>query len=137
MLFTPLPLSSLPTWCELQGLEFLGTKVALSPNCCEPGQPGQAISPINGIISTRELNSVDTCDPLPILLDIPKNLILGEEFLLQFQKIDSHFKQLRELVGGKSTRLDVMLFLLMQMTIARNNTVELCPHEVMLGLLKC
>ncbi|KAJ8062483.1 hypothetical protein OCU04_009014 [Sclerotinia nivalis] len=121
MRITPLPLSSLPAWCRLNNVEFLDTAVSSSEICLH----GDNVSPQNGITTTRALSSVNTCD-IPTLLDIPCDLVLGKDFLLEMEMVDHHFKQLRELVGGKSIRGDVMLFLLLQITIARNNTTVIC-----------
>ncbi|ATZ57251.1 hypothetical protein BCIN_14g04070 [Botrytis cinerea B05.10] len=119
MLFSPLPLSSLPAWCKLNNVDFLDTIVSSSKICLQ----GENTSLPNGIITTKTLSSVDAHE-LPTLLDIPSDLILGKDFLLEMERVDSHFKQLREAVGGKSIREDAKLFLLLQMTIARNNTNE-------------
>lgn len=117
MHFAPLPLSSLPAWCKLNNVDFLDTIVSSSKICLQ----GENTSLPNGIITTKTLSSVDVHD-LPTLLDIPSDIILGKDFLLEMERVDSHFKQLREAVGGKSIREDAKLFLLLQMTIARNNT---------------
>ncbi|KAB8290254.1 hypothetical protein EYC80_011120 [Monilinia laxa] len=88
-----LSLSSLPGWARLNGIEFFDTAISSSDHG-------------NGIVTTRVLSSVDTFD-LPTLLEVPKDLILDREFLLEIEKIDPQYKQLRELI-----------------TIARNNTIQ-------------
>ncbi|ESZ96834.1 hypothetical protein SBOR_2782 [Sclerotinia borealis F-4128] len=124
MIFSPLPLSSLPAWSKLNNVDFLDTAVSSMTLEIEMSDHSEEVVQ-RGIITTRALSSVDTFD-IPTLLEIPKELVLCREFLLEERKLDSHFEQLRELVGWKSFRLDIMLFLLMQMTIARNNTLLDC-----------
>ncbi|CAD6442552.1 697b3389-712a-416d-8197-86d2031d49ae [Sclerotinia trifoliorum] len=121
MRIAPLPLSALPLWCRSNNVEFLDTTVRSSEICLH----GDNASPQNGISTTRALTTVNTCD-IPTVLDIPSDLILGKDFLLEIEKVDHHFKQLRELVGERSIRLDIMLFLLLQITIARNDTTAIC-----------
>lgn len=121
MRITPLPLSALPLWCRSNNIEFLDTAVSSSKICLQGDNP----SPPNGITTTRALTTVNTCD-IPTVLDIPKDLVLGKDFLSEIEMVDHHFKQLRELVGGKSIRGDIMLFLLLQITIARNDTTLIC-----------
>ncbi|QSZ33073.1 hypothetical protein DSL72_002658 [Monilinia vaccinii-corymbosi] len=105
-----LSLSSLPAWSRLNNVIFFDTVVFPSGHQ-------------NGILTLRPLSSVDIFD-LPTLLEVPKDLLLDRDFLLEVEKVDAHFKQLRELAGGTSIRKDVMLFLLIQMTIARNDTIQ-------------
>lgn len=125
MYFPNLPLTALAPWGALNNVQFLDTTVAESKE-----HKGQ-----HGIVITRTLSSVDIHD-MPRLLDVPKELVLDREFLLRMEILDPHFKQLKELIGGKSFRGDVMLFLLLQVTIARNNTI-ICKncfdHKVSLG----
>ncbi|KAI9644149.1 hypothetical protein NHQ30_007502 [Ciborinia camelliae] len=128
MRIPPLPLSSLPAWSKLNNVEFLDATVSVSSAEKLPtagrNDPFGYIQQ-NGIFTTRALSTVDTFD-IPTILEVPKDLILGRDFLLEMGRVDPHFKQLVELVGGKSTRGDVMLFLLIQMTIARNNMIIDC-----------
>ncbi|PQE25604.1 set domain-containing protein [Rutstroemia sp. NJR-2017a BBW] len=99
---TPLPLTSLPAWCKLNGVSFLDTTISSLPS-------GRG----NGIVSTKALNSLDTYD-IPTLLEVGKDVVLDGDLLLEMQRVDKGFRDLGECMRRKET----MLFLLMQITNA-------------------
>ncbi|KAM3066802.1 hypothetical protein ACMFMG_011871 [Clarireedia jacksonii] len=109
----PLPLTSLPAWCKLNGVSFLDTTISSIPS-------GRG----NGVVATKALNSWDTYD-IPTLLEVGKEVVLDADLVLEMQRVDKGFRELvdcvkgKEIEGkGKTTRKEVMLFLLMQITTA-------------------
>lgn len=101
-----LPISALPAWSKLNAVDFLDIHV-------------QDLGPSKGfgVVTSRALSSKATFD-VPTLLVVPSELVLSKEAVEEWSKVDGHLKELLGVAGGKSTRGDVMLFLLMQITIA-------------------
>jgi hypothetical protein len=87
----PLPLTSLPAWCKLNGVSFLDTTISSLPS-------GRG----NGIVATKALNSLDTYD-IPTLLEVGKDVVLDGDLLLEMQRVDKGFRDLVECVRGKET----------------------------------
>ncbi|KUJ18403.1 SET domain-containing protein [Mollisia scopiformis] len=111
-----LPINALPAWAKLNDVNFLD--ISVHDLGSEKGY---------GLVTSRALSSEDVFD-VPTLLIVPHDLILSAEAVEEHAKVDAHFKQLLEVFGGKSTRGDVMLFLLMQISIASH------PDEKAVGL---
>jgi hypothetical protein len=86
---SPLPLTSLPAWCKLNGVSFLDTTVSSLPS-----RRG------NGIVLLKALNSLDTYD-IPTLLEVGNDVVLGRDLLLEMQRVDKGFSDLVECVIGK------------------------------------
>jgi hypothetical protein len=84
-----LPISALPAWCKLSDVLFFDIEVK---------DLGNAKG--FGLVTCRPLSSRDTFD-IPTLLTIPHDLILSAEFLEEQAKVDSHFRQLLSVAGGK------------------------------------
>ncbi|KAI9742270.1 MAG: hypothetical protein M1818_004170 [Claussenomyces sp. TS43310] len=100
----PIPISSLPAWSKLNDINFYDVRV----------QTLDASG--HGLAAERALSSANTYDQ-PRLLSVPKDLILSNEAVEEYAKVDGDFRELLHVAGGKSTRGDVMLFLIMQLTI--------------------
>jgi len=111
-----LPISALPAWSKLNDVNFLDIRVE-----------DLGSSKGFGLVTSRDLNSKDVFD-VPTLMIVPNELMLSAEAVEEWGKVDAHFKEVLEKVGGKSTRSDVMLFLLMQITIAAKH------HGMNIGL---
>ncbi|TVY93002.1 SET domain-containing protein [Lachnellula willkommii] len=101
-----LPITALPAWSKLNDVSFIDISVQ-DLN----GSKG------SGLVTSRALSSKATYD-IPTLLVIPHDLILSAEAIEEHAKVDQHFCELLEVAGGKSLRGDMLLFLLMQITIA-------------------
>ncbi|KAK0107353.1 hypothetical protein ONS95_004046 [Cadophora gregata] len=101
-----LPITALPAWCKLNDVNFLDIRV--QDLGCSKGF---------GLVTSRALNSKDVFD-VPTLMIVPSELILSAETVEEWGKVDTHFKEVLDRAGGKTTRGNVMLFLLMQITIA-------------------
>ena len=77
------PLGNLPTWASLNHVNFHGAEVAPLP-----GSRG------SGLVTTARRNSED-----PVLVRVPKDLILSLESVWIFAKSDKHLKEALEAVG--------------------------------------
>lgn len=123
-----LPLSSLRTWAKFNGIDF--KDISVEKNKEYGGY---------GVISTTTItdSAGDEGSDLTVL-NVPNDLILSAETIAEHAKIDKHFGQILEAVGGnvcvhlidhveriliatQSLRGDVMLFLLMQVTRASSD----------------
>ena len=78
-----LPIETLLTWANLNGLSFNGAEVAPLP-----GSRG------SGLVATAQRNSEDL-----ILVKVPEDLILSRENVWIFAKSDKHLKEALEAVG--------------------------------------
>lgn len=105
-----IPITALPVWSKFNDVNFLDIHIQ------DLGAKGF------GILTSRLLNSIQTHD-IPTLLMVPHDLILSAEAIEENKKVDGHFRQLIEVVGGTSFRGNVLLFLLMQITIASEKGV--------------
>ncbi|KFY18459.1 hypothetical protein V493_08604 [Pseudogymnoascus sp. VKM F-4281 (FW-2241)] len=106
-----LSLSYLPTWAKFNDIEF--KDVSVEKNKEYGGY---------GITSTSKIpHSVLNQEGNLTVLNVPKDLILCAETIAEHAKVDRHFAQILEAVGGNSLRGDVMLFLLMQVTRASSD----------------
>ncbi|TVY31195.1 SET domain-containing protein [Lachnellula hyalina] len=101
-----LPLTALPAWSKLNDVSFIDISVQELND-----------SKGSGLVTSRALSSKATYD-IPTLLVVPHDLILSAEAIEEYAKVDQHFRELLEVAGGKSLRGDMLLFLLMQITIA-------------------
>ncbi|KAI9055571.1 hypothetical protein LZ554_000517 [Drepanopeziza brunnea f. sp. 'monogermtubi'] len=106
MQITQLPISALPAWSKLNAVDFLDISVQ-----------DLGSSKGLGLVTSRALSSKNTFD-IPTLLVVPNELVLSREAVGEWAKVDGHLRELLGAAGGKSTRGDIMLFLLMQITIA-------------------
>jgi hypothetical protein len=84
-----LPITALPAWCKLNGVNFLDIKIT------DLEDPKGF-----GLVTERTLSSKDTFD-IPTLLIIPHDLILNAEAVEEHAKVDHHFRQLLDVAGGK------------------------------------
>ncbi|CZT44243.1 related to SET domain protein [Rhynchosporium secalis] len=100
------PITALPAWSKLNDVDFLDIHVS-----------DLGSSKGFGLVTSRALNSKEVYDA-PTLLIVPKELVLSAEAVEEWAKVDTHFRELLGKAGGKSTRGDIMLFLLMQITVA-------------------
>ncbi|KAH6630900.1 hypothetical protein B0J18DRAFT_115642 [Chaetomium sp. MPI-SDFR-AT-0129] len=101
-----LPIQGLPVWARLNGVSFHNITVA------DTEDKGY------GVVSNTELNaSQDTADG-PALISVPHALILNAAAVEEYAKEDKSFKQLLDAVGRRSSRTDVLLFLLVQSVLA-------------------
>ncbi|KFZ08189.1 hypothetical protein V502_09499 [Pseudogymnoascus sp. VKM F-4520 (FW-2644)] len=106
-----LPLSYLRTWAKFNDIGF--ENISVEENKEYGGY---------GIISTTTIpSSAPDKEGSQTVLNVPKDLILSADTIAEHAKVDKHFGQILEAVGGASLRGDVMLFLLMQVTRASSD----------------
>ncbi|KAI1140464.1 SET domain-containing protein [Hypoxylon sp. FL0543] len=99
-------LDDLPAWCVLNDVTFVDVKVA--------DISGRGY----GLIAERYLNNeVENVEP-PALLTVPKDLVLSAEGVEEYAKENKDFRQLLDVAGHKSTRGDVLLFLMAQLVLS-------------------
>ncbi|CAL3972609.1 unnamed protein product [Diplocarpon coronariae] len=101
-----LPVSALPAWSKLNSVDFLDIGVQ---------DLGSAKG--FGLVTSRALSSRDTFD-VPTVMVVPGELVLSGGAVEEWMKVDGALRELIGRAGGKSTRSDIMLFLLLQITIA-------------------
>lgn len=85
-----LPLSSLRTWAKFNGIDF--ENISVEKNKEYGG---------HGIVSTTTIpDSAQAQEDSLTVLNVPKDLILSAETIAEHAKIDKHFGQILEAVGG-------------------------------------
>lgn len=84
-----LPVSSLRTWAKFNGIEF--EEVSVEKNKEYGGF---------GVVSTTTIDSAPDQEGNLTVLNIPKDLILSAETIAEHAKIDKHFGEILEAVGG-------------------------------------
>ncbi|KAI8963772.1 SET domain-containing protein [Daldinia sp. FL1419] len=101
-----LSLDDLTVWSTLNGIQFLNVGVT---NIDGRG---------NSLISKEELVNLED-EPEPTkLVTVPKELILSAAGVEEYAKENKDFRQLLDAVGHKSTRRDILLFLLYQRALS-------------------
>lgn len=121
-----LPIESLPAWAILQDVKV--QQVAMSHI------KGKGY----GLVANTDLNASKNSNEALEIMRIPAELVLSREAVEEYVKVDQHFKQLIESVGRKvsciaacnsqdytnhsaqSTRLDIMLYLLVHIVSGRH-----------------
>jgi hypothetical protein len=111
------PIETLPTWAEFNGIKFNSVKIGPIPGLENRGST---------VIATRELAG-NREGPL---ITVPKDLIISRRNIDLIAKSDQHLREVLDAVGdfGRTTRGSVLIFLLMQATIA-------CPNIKDIGVL--
>ncbi|TQV94002.1 hypothetical protein V2A60_003848 [Cordyceps javanica] len=103
-----LSIDSLPTWATLQDVKLQQV----------------AMRRINGkgygLVAEDTLNASEDVNKTSEIIRIPAELVLSGEAIEEYAKVDHHFKELIEKAGRKSTRLDIMLYLLVHIVSARH-----------------
>jgi hypothetical protein len=89
MHITALPTTALPAWCKLNNVSFHDVSIK------ELGSSG------NGIVTDRTLSSEQETFDIPALMMIANELILCRGFIEEHARVDSHFRELLTLAGGK------------------------------------
>ncbi|KAJ3483653.1 hypothetical protein NLG97_g7256 [Lecanicillium saksenae] len=69
-----------------------------------------------GLVAEKDLNASEDLNDAAEIMRIPAALVLSAEAVDEYTKVDQHFKQLIE----TSTRLDIMLYLLVQIVSGRH-----------------
>ncbi|KAI2473201.1 SET domain-containing protein [Annulohypoxylon bovei var. microspora] len=99
-------LNDLPAWCVLNDVTFVDVRVA----------------DINGrgygLIAEKDIIDEGGNVEIPALLTIPKDLILSAEGVEEYAKENKDFRQLLDTAGRRSTRGDILLFLLVQLVLS-------------------
>ena len=84
---TELPISALPAWAKLNDVIFYDISVH--------DIEGKGY----GLVADRSLSSEDAFD-MPVLLHIPKDLILSKEVVEEHARVDKDFRGLLAAAGG-------------------------------------
>jgi hypothetical protein len=82
-----LPITALPAWTKLNDVTFYDISVH--------DIEGKGF----GLVANRHLSSDDTFD-MPVLLRIPKDLILSAEVVEEHAQVDKDFRELLAAAGG-------------------------------------
>ncbi|KAK4041793.1 hypothetical protein C8A01DRAFT_34171 [Parachaetomium inaequale] len=101
-----LPIEGLPAWAHLNDVSFHGVKVV--------NTEGKGY----GVVSDTDLEATDDTSDAPALLTVPHDLVLNAAAVEEYAKEDKNFRQLLDAIGRRSTRADVLLFLLVQTVLA-------------------
>lgn len=111
------PIDALPRWAEFNGVKFNNIRVGPIPGLEHHGST---------VIANRDLNGGQE-DPV---MFVPKELIVSRQNIELFAKSDQHLREVLQAVGdfGRTTRGAVLIFLLVQVTIA-------CPTIKDVGVL--
>ncbi|KAI2638873.1 SET domain-containing protein [Hypomontagnella submonticulosa] len=99
-------INDLPAWCTLNDVFFFDVQVA---NIKDRG---------NGLVAKKDLINEDDTAELPSLLTVPKELVLSAEGVEEYAKENVSFRQLLDAAGHKSTRGNILLFLLFQLVLS-------------------
>jgi hypothetical protein len=84
---TELPIAALPAWTKFNDVIFYNTNVH--------DIEGKGF----GLVADRPLSSEDSFD-MPVLLRVPKDLILSAEAIEQYVQVDKDFRELLTAAGG-------------------------------------
>ncbi|KAL2148765.1 hypothetical protein VTH82DRAFT_1912 [Thermothelomyces myriococcoides] len=101
-----LPIEGLPAWARFNDVLFHGVTVTRTE--------GKGY----GVVSDTDLSITNDTTESPDLLTVPHSLVLNAEAVSEYAKEDKNFKRLLDAVGRRSTRTDVLLFLLVQTALA-------------------
>ncbi|KAL2758240.1 hypothetical protein ACRALDRAFT_1061461 [Sodiomyces alcalophilus JCM 7366] len=93
--------AALPVWNRLNNVTLINVTPRHVP------QRG------TGLVADRDVTHDNTALP-PALARIPRDLILSHQSVEEFTKVDGHFRELLDVAGRKSPRVDACLFLLAQ-----------------------
>jgi hypothetical protein len=92
-----LPLSYLPSWAKFNDISF--EDISVERNTDYGGY---------GVVTTTTVfDSAGNEDSCLSLLKVPKDLILSAESIAEHSKVDKHYKQILELVGGNVFMLPI------------------------------
>ncbi|ATY66230.1 SET domain [Cordyceps militaris] len=73
-----------------------------------------------GLVAGTGLNASEEADDALEIMRVPAELVLSGEAVEEYAKVDHHFKQLIEAAGRKSTRLDIMIYLLVHIVSGKH-----------------
>ncbi|KAI1443430.1 SET domain-containing protein [Annulohypoxylon stygium] len=99
-------LKDLPAWCVLNDVAFVNVKAT--------NIDGRGL----GLVAERDLTDEGGNGEIPALLTIPRDLVLSAEGVEEYAKENKDFRQLLDTAGHRSTRGDVLLFLLVQLVLS-------------------
>ncbi|KAK3988316.1 hypothetical protein QBC44DRAFT_103848 [Cladorrhinum sp. PSN332] len=103
-----LPIEDLPAWARLNNVSFADVMVTKTE--------GKGY----GVFAQKDMTAVEGTLDTPVLFTVPRDLTLNITAIDEYAKEDKNFKQLLEAVSEhRSTRTDILLFLLVQTARAR------------------
>ncbi|KAF3013997.1 hypothetical protein E8E14_008977 [Neopestalotiopsis sp. 37M] len=94
--------NAFPQWCTYNDAGLLDIALATDE------ERGNHFRPVKDLS-----NSEDGGDP-PLLLTVPKDMVLSAEAIQQYAKVDKNFRDIYDAAGHQSHRMDTLLFLLLQ-----------------------
>ncbi|KAH6649935.1 hypothetical protein F5144DRAFT_27502 [Chaetomium tenue] len=100
-----LSIQSLPAWAHLNDVSFHNVKVI--------NTKGKGY----GVVSDEDLNLTNETNDASALIAVPHDLVLNAAAVEEYAKEDKGFRLLLDAIGHRSTRADVLLFLLVQMVL--------------------
>ncbi|KAF2774311.1 SET domain-containing protein [Teratosphaeria nubilosa] len=114
-----LPPQAVQPWAEINGVDFKQT------------MPGTAVGRGGALLAKEDITApTSDSEALPVLLTVPKELILSAERIREHSNIDQDFRQVLEAIGafastsvygGNTPRGAILVFLLVQASVS-------CPH---------
>ncbi|KAG6036032.1 hypothetical protein E4U41_005828 [Claviceps citrina] len=104
------PMEAFPTWAHFSGVRFTGVKLQHVGHGRGLGLVAVAGSDVHG----------STVEQTPAVLRVPHELVLSAEAVENYAKIDHNFQHLRHVAGRKSTRGDILLYLVSHLAQGRS-----------------
>ncbi|PTB69793.1 SET domain-containing protein [Trichoderma citrinoviride] len=96
-----LPIEAFPAWALLNNVDFANAEIR--------NIEGKGFGLVTKNDITNEGREASGAAPI---LRIPRDLVLSAEAVEEYAKVDQNFKQLLDVAGHRSTRDDIMLYLL-------------------------
>ncbi|ETS82245.1 hypothetical protein PFICI_07247 [Pestalotiopsis fici W106-1] len=95
-------IKAFPQWCAYNDAQLLDIVLATD------SERGNHFRP------TRDLGTDEGNEEPPLLLTVPKDMVLSAEAIQQYAKVDKNFRDIYDAAGHQSHRMDTLLFLLLQ-----------------------
>ncbi|KAJ1326594.1 N-lysine methyltransferase SETD6 [Microdochium nivale] len=105
-----LSLDALPAWAALNGVVFGDVHAA--------DIDGRG----KGLVASKDISPHQGTTEPPVLLTIPKDLVLSAEGVEEFAKENQAFRQLLDASGHQTLRGDILLYLLVQLVLSSTTT---------------
>ncbi|KAG5953322.1 hypothetical protein E4U53_006056 [Claviceps sorghi] len=105
------PMEAFPTWAHFTRVQFTGVKLQDVGHGKGLGLVAAAESDLEGSAVEEQKGAV---------LRVPRDVVLSAEAVDDYAKVDHNFKQLLDVAGRKSTRGDILLYLVSHLAQGRS-----------------